>query len=176
MSGAKESPEKTSAVTIERAEKTALAEVAAVFHAVWHETQAPLQPTPVASGRDRAFFEHILTKSRSRPLVARDGRGQLLGFVHWEKALIQSLYLAPDARGRGVGSALLAAAEDQIRVSGAAKCALMCLVGNDRARAFYERHGYRVTLNRNVRVAVPRGAVIVKAWRMQKNVPAGKKG
>ena len=108
--------------------------------------------------------------------MARDGRGQLLGFVHWEKALIQSLYLAPDARGRGIGAALLAAAEDQIRASGSAKCALMCLVGNDRARAFYERHGYRVTLNRNVSVAAEGGAILVKAWRMQKNWPVGKMG
>ena len=66
-------------------------------------------------------------------LVAETGRGALFIDMFW---------LAPDRRGQGLGSRLLAAAE-------AEACRLGCRVAwldtyDFQARAFYERHGYAV--------------------------------
>ena len=60
-------------------------------------------------------------------------------------ALLDELYVVPHLRGRGLGSSLLAAAEDAVRRRG---CELLEIPvdGDDvDARRFYERHGYANT-------------------------------
>jgi len=79
-------------------------------------------------------------------LVAR-GDGAPLGFARFHpRGALGSPYLAsiavvPEARGLGVGSALLAAGET--RFSGARWMFLCVSDFNPRARALYERSGYR---------------------------------
>lgn len=55
---------------------------------------------------------------------------------------IAGLAVAPGARGRGVGSALLAAAEQHARERGARKLSLRVLSTNDAALRLYERAGF----------------------------------
>jgi GNAT superfamily N-acetyltransferase len=58
-------------------------------------------------------------------------------------ALLDELYVVPDRRGAGIGSALLGAAERVARDAGAQVLEIN-VDGVDRdARRFYERHGYR---------------------------------
>lgn len=54
------------------------------------------------------------------------------------------LAVAPDWRGRGVGTALLDAAEDWARAHGAERMVLDLDVHNTGAQRLYERHGYQV--------------------------------
>ena len=56
---------------------------------------------------------------------------------------IAGLAVAPEARGRGVASALLAAVEKHARDSGARKLILRVLSTNDAALRLYERLGFR---------------------------------
>lgn len=56
---------------------------------------------------------------------------------------IAGLAVAPDARGRGAASALLAAVEKHARDSGARKLSLRVLSTNDTALRLYERFGFR---------------------------------
>jgi GNAT superfamily N-acetyltransferase len=57
-------------------------------------------------------------------------------------ALLDELYVVPELRGRGLGSALLAAAEGVTRARGGELLEIN-VDGNDvDARRFYERHGY----------------------------------
>lgn len=56
---------------------------------------------------------------------------------------IAGLAVAPAARGRGVASALLAAAEKHARHRGARKLSLRVLSTNDTALRLYERCGFR---------------------------------
>ena len=55
---------------------------------------------------------------------------------------ILNLAVQPEARRQGVGSALLAAAFEHGRRSGAALVFLEVRESNDAARRFYERHGF----------------------------------
>jgi GNAT superfamily N-acetyltransferase len=57
--------------------------------------------------------------------------------------LLDELYVAPDRRGRGLGSALLAAAEDVVRRRGGSVLEINVDGDDVDARRFYERHGYR---------------------------------
>ncbi|MCW3041624.1 MAG: family N-acetyltransferase [Solirubrobacterales bacterium] len=53
-----------------------------------------------------------------------------------------ALYVDPPAQGAGVGTALLAEAEQALRAAGRHQAVLRTLEGNGLARTFYERHGW----------------------------------
>jgi ribosomal protein S18 acetylase RimI-like enzyme len=57
-------------------------------------------------------------------------------------AFVDELYVAPEARGRGIGSAALQIAEDACRGAGIRALHLEVAHENPRARALYERAGY----------------------------------
>lgn len=94
--------------------------------------------------------------------VARSG-GQPVGFVmfHVEtgffetdatRGVVDNVYVLPDVRGEGVGSALLDYAEAQLREGGADVLAVEALWDNEAARRLYERRGYaphRVTMEKS---------------------------
>ncbi len=85
-------------------------------------------------------------------LVAEDFGGQPLGFVHvcgeadyytrGEAGHIADIIVAPEARGRGVGEILLAAAEQWARGLGYSLLTLNVFIENTRARALYDRAGF----------------------------------
>jgi ribosomal protein S18 acetylase RimI-like enzyme len=53
------------------------------------------------------------------------------------------MWVAPEARGRGVGDALIAAVEQWARRSGAGTLLLSVAAGNAAAAALYRRNGFR---------------------------------
>jgi ribosomal protein S18 acetylase RimI-like enzyme len=88
-----------------------------------------------------------------RSADADDGEGDVLGFVTAsptsgefveadERGAVRNLYVRPSERGRGIGTALLAAAEAHLESLGVAVVSLEVLAGNEAARRFYRRHGY----------------------------------
>ena len=60
-------------------------------------------------------------------------------------AVLDELYVAPALRGRGLGSSLLAAAEDAVRKRGGEVLEINVDGADVDARRFYERHGYANT-------------------------------
>ncbi len=56
---------------------------------------------------------------------------------------LQTLSVAADARGRGIGSALIDAFLEHLRAEGVREWSLGVLDGNDDARRLYERYGLR---------------------------------
>jgi GNAT superfamily N-acetyltransferase len=90
---------------------------------------------------------------RAEIRVAPDAAGRVVGVsafgadrdvrddVHCGE--IWTLYVAPSHWGRGYGSALLRNAEDVLAAGGRHDLALWVLEGNERARRFYERAGWR---------------------------------
>ncbi|MEF8842979.1 MAG: GNAT family N-acetyltransferase [Haloarculaceae archaeon] len=85
-------------------------------------------------------------------LVATDGDDPI-GFVTFDvesgvyeqdvtRGFVENVYVVPDRRGRGVGAALLAAAEERLRDRGCDAFFLEVLAANDDARRFYREAGY----------------------------------
>jgi len=58
---------------------------------------------------------------------------------------IDSFYVLPEMRGRGVGRMLMDAAYAEMREAGATTVALEMVADNDVARKFYEREGFTTT-------------------------------
>ncbi|MGN6744409.1 MAG: GNAT family N-acetyltransferase [Amnibacterium sp.] len=71
--------------------------------------------------------------------------GVLVLVPHPDHLLLESVAVAPGAQGRGIGSALLAAAEDEARASGLDEIRLYTHERMAANIALYERHGYRET-------------------------------
>jgi putative acetyltransferase len=80
--------------------------------------------------RERLFTEHEVW-------VAEEG-GALVGYIAFRPGFIQHLFLDAGHLRRGVGTALLEIAKARY-----AELGLWTFQDNARARAFYERHGFR---------------------------------
>jgi ribosomal protein S18 acetylase RimI-like enzyme len=120
-----------------------------------------LAATGSPPGRDAQQIEasdtEAVTRALRQPasdevlLVAEDG-GQLLGLIHVKTVVdyfsqqpiahVSDVVVAASAEGRGMGKALMHAAEDWARGRGYAMVQLHVLVDNARARSMYERLGY----------------------------------
>ncbi len=158
-------PDVSPAPTIRLARADEVDAVAALYHEVWHATQAHLMPPEVAAARDLAFFRRRVAGYADPVLVAAVS-GALAGFAARKGAYLEALFVR--ARGRGAGAALLAASEAAMRAAGEAEATLLCMVGNDGARRFYERHGWALTGEVELPVEGPAAPLTARAWRMVK--------
>ena len=140
--------------------------VAALYHANWHETHAPLQDARIARSRDLAFFKSRLWHWQDCTRIACVGF-ECAGLSCWEGPVLEALYIAPNFRSSGIGVKLLAAAEAEMRQSGAKELSLQCLCVNISGRRFYENNGWRVLKT----TAVPDGIhkdIVTQHWLMVK--------
>ncbi|QIE55398.1 GNAT family N-acetyltransferase [Pikeienuella piscinae] len=82
--------------------------------------------------------------------------------------LLDGIVVRADARGHGIGAALIERVAALARERGARELLLDVALGNDRARALYERRGFRVVGMRggvlaSVFLGPPRAAVMARA-------------
>ena len=88
------------------------------------------------------FVQFCAEKPEVIVLAANDN--QLLGWGarEFSDQVISDLWVAPEAQGRGVGAALLAALEEAIAIAGFSHSELETYAGNAGAVRFYSRQGY----------------------------------
>lgn len=95
----------------------------------------------------RSTFERH-QRGEALMLVAEAGgeaSGQLWIDFGADVAEIWAVRILPCLQGRGIGSRLLEAAESAVRGRGVRRVELAVEIGEERARRFYERAGYRFT-------------------------------
>jgi putative acetyltransferase len=86
----------------------------------------------------RSFFrDHLLP---SCTVWVADESGHLLGVLALEASWIRQLAVFPESQRRGVGTALLRKARECSPV----ELRLFTFQRNDKARAFYEKHGFKI--------------------------------
>jgi GNAT superfamily N-acetyltransferase len=86
---------------------------------------------------DRQFIENIILKE-CEVIVAEADAG-IVSFLARNGEEIRLLYSHPDFIGSGAGSLLL----DAVKKSSVVALELWCFQANERARRFYEEHGFR---------------------------------
>ncbi|MBL9050433.1 MAG: N-acetyltransferase [Tabrizicola sp.] len=118
----------------------------------WIETSAiTFNPVPKT---ETDILEMIETKAAAghAMFVAEDG-GEILGQasygqfragVGYRTCMEHSIALAPGAKGKGLGRALMSAIEDHARKAGAHQMIAGVSGENAEGRAFHERLGYRI--------------------------------
>jgi len=144
-----------------------ISDVALLYHAVWHETQAPFMPAEECRLRSMPFFVERMTTLLPTTLVA-ERHGAIVAFSAWKSGLLGQIFVAPAQRGSGVAATLLNATEIAMAKEGTLEAELHCVIGNDRARRFYERMGWLRRGEITEKVAGTRGPVDVPFWCMTK--------
>lgn len=97
----------------------------------------------------RRYMRLLVSRANAATWIAEEN-GRLWGFaiVEWAEerrgvtAYIQTIEVAPEARGRGVGGALLGSIEDSARAAGAGLIWLHVEAANSGAIRLYEARGY----------------------------------
>lgn len=108
---------------------------------------------PLDAPRVRRGLDQLLADASLGVVLFAEAQGVRVGYLvlGWcfsieqrgRHVLLDELYLEPAARGRGLGSAMLAAACDWARDHGASVVRLEVNRHNPRAKALYLRHGFR---------------------------------
>jgi GNAT superfamily N-acetyltransferase len=101
--------------------------------------------------RNRSFFRRFLAPSEDGLLLGARQRGEPVGYacLYWhfsslkarETVLMNDLFVAAQARGRGVGRALIAASAAAARERGAAHLEWATAPGNVTAQRLYDSTG-----------------------------------
>jgi GNAT superfamily N-acetyltransferase len=103
------------------------------------------------------FLDSQLEEQDAALFVAERG-GRVIGYVYaaieplsWqelrdEAGFVHDLYVEEDARGGGVGAALLEAAVDWLRQRGQPRVLLWSAAPNEGAQRLFERRGFRRTM------------------------------
>jgi [ribosomal protein S18]-alanine N-acetyltransferase len=104
-----------------------------------------LRQSPEAAQWTELGFRELLGWRGVLALVGADGRkvnGFIIGRQVAEEAEILNLAVAPSARRRGEGGALLKAALQEFRARGVSRVFLEVRESNETGIAFYEKHGF----------------------------------
>lgn len=119
-----------------------MAVVADIWHRAWHVGHAGHVPAGLTAARTPdAFGER--TPARVGDTMVAEVDGALVGFTMVTGDEVEQLFVDPSSHGTGIAAPLLAVAEQQVAAAGHDIAWLAVVVGNARARAFYEKHGWR---------------------------------
>jgi ribosomal protein S18 acetylase RimI-like enzyme len=142
--------------------------IAAVWHAGWADGHLGHVPEALSAHRTLDDFRRRVPERLPQTMVAI-AAGRVVGFVMLHGDEVEQVYVAREARGRGVADALLARAEQQ--VSGRAPVAWLAVAaGNARARRFYERNGWTDSGPLDYAAEVAGGTMAVPCRRYTKRV------
>jgi GNAT superfamily N-acetyltransferase len=109
----------------------------------------PPEQYPFPDDEVRANWERVLADPEIEVYVV-ESDGEPVGSVSVGNGFLRTLYVLPPHQGTGLGARLHDHALERLRALGYEAAKLWTLEGNDGARAFYERRGWR--LNGETRV------------------------
>lgn len=116
--------------------------IARIWHAGWADGHVGNVPAELIRHRhEEQFVERARARLDSTWIA--ESQGQPAGFVVVKADEVEQIYVDRPARGTGVAAILLRAAEGEIRSAGHTRAWLAVVAGNQRARAFYARLGWR---------------------------------
>ncbi len=143
-------------VTLRRAAPDDLDAVAALFLACWRQSYRGVLPDRLVELFDPVSARDLWRRSMASAttdrevIVAERADGTIVGVVTVGEdpdspgtGHVFSLYVGPEAQERGIGTRLLSAAVDRLASRGFTRASLWVFEANGRARAFYERMGWR---------------------------------
>lgn len=100
----------------------------------------------------KEFIQKSLKNNRCAEIAREDGprftiaevNGAPAGVMLAKGDHVEQLWIRPESMGKGIGSALLQAAEAQARKTGHARLTLDCFEKNENALGFYAARGFTV--------------------------------
>lgn len=129
--------------TIRPAGDADMAAVADLWHEGWHDAHAGHVPDGLTAARTLEAFHSRTPPRVADTSVAVSDSGELLGFVMVDGDEVEQVFVGRSARGTDLAGLLLVEAERLVAADGHEEAWLAVVVGNGRARRFYEKHGWR---------------------------------
>jgi ribosomal protein S18 acetylase RimI-like enzyme len=117
-------------------------DIADIWRLGWRDGHDGLVPQALVDARTDESFRVRASRRAEETTVAVVGEA-IAGFVMVVDDEVEQVYVSAAFRGTGVAAELMREAERQVRANGHAKGWLAVATGNARARAFYERAGWR---------------------------------
>lgn len=116
--------------------------VARIWHIGWTDGHAGHVPPELVLFRNQ---EQFVSRARARIecMWVAESQSQTVGFVVVKGDEVEQIYVDRSSRGTGVAAMLLHKAEAEIRSAGHRQAWLAVVAGNQRARSFYSRLGWR---------------------------------
>ena len=141
--------------------------LARLWHEGWNDAHAALAPAGLVRARTVESFRDRLAEALADTFVAGPPGGPS-GFYMPKGDELYQFYVAREARGSGVATALIADAEARLAARGVATAWLACAIGNDRAARFYEKCGWVRARTQVNRLETPDGVFEFEVWRYEK--------
>ena len=154
--------------TLRQAEAGDVEAIAEIWHRAWGDGHLGHVPDELLPHRThRHFLERVPPRIPGTTVATLDGR--VVGFVTIHDDELEQIFVAAEARGGGVASALLAAGEARIARE-QPRAWLAVVAGNARARRFYERSGWRDAGALDYAAEIPGGTPPVPCRRYEKEL------
>jgi ribosomal protein S18 acetylase RimI-like enzyme len=128
-------------VQIRPAERSDASEVARVWRAGWMDAHVGNVPDALMAERTESYFTQTAIDLVDSTLIAVDDDGSVLGVVLVHEDELFQLAVTSSARRRGVGRALVAAAEELIATE-YERAELAVVASNTGAQRLYEECGW----------------------------------
>lgn len=154
-------------MTIRKAIAEDAEDVADIWYLGWRDGHLGFVPQQLLEARTEESFRVRASERTSETTVATVD-GAVAGFVMVVGDEVEQVYVSAIHRGAGVADRLIAEAERQVKANGYTKAWLAVVPGNARARAFYERMGWRDEGPFDYNAAVEGGSIAVPARRYTK--------
>jgi len=116
--------------------------IARIWHVGWGDGHVGHVPPELVRHRSEEQFA-VRARQRLECTWVAELRDQIVGFVVVKDDEVEQIYVDRTARGKGVAATLLHKAEAEIRGAGHRRGWLAVVAGNQRARSFYSRLGWR---------------------------------
>jgi len=129
-------------VTLRQASSDDARDVADIWYLGWRDAHVGFVPHELVQARTEDSF-HSRASARVGDTTVATVDGAVAGFVMVVDDEVEQVYVSALHRGTGLAALLLREAERQVKANGYAKAWLAVVAGNARARAFYERNGWR---------------------------------
>ena len=154
-------------MTIRDAVEAELDHVARLWYEGWRDAHATLLPEALARYRTLESFRHRLD-IKAQHLRVAGPVGKPTGMCIVKNDELNQLYVAADARGKGLAGMLLSDGEARLRRDGTRTAWLACAIGNARAARFYEKNGWRLVGEEFILLDTPDGPFRLEVWRYDK--------
>jgi GNAT superfamily N-acetyltransferase len=146
--------------------------LATLWHAGWTDAHAAIVPAELKQVRTLDSFRDRLQAGLANVTTVGE-IGMPLGLCWVKDDELYQLYVAANARGTGVASALIADAESRLLNAGFNVGWLACAIGNPRAARFYEKSGWHRARNMINVLDTTAGTFQLEVWRYEKSLRSG---
>jgi GNAT superfamily N-acetyltransferase len=159
-------------VTIRAAELSEVGALARLWHRGWQDAHEAILPVELVRDRTLDRFARRLESVIDEVRVVGP-LGAPRGFYILKVDELHQFYVAAEARGSGLASALIADAEALLARRGVARAKLDCAIGNARAAKFYEKSAWQRIGTMVSRLETDAGPFELEIWRYEKDLLPG---